>query len=693
MLTAETPSMLPPAQLFTLAEQHYLAGRLGQAEEMCRLVLQADERHAAAWRMLGVLCQRAGRAAEAVAHLREAMRLQPDSADTHFQLGVALAVQGNWLEAEGCYREALLRQPTFALAHSNLGAALAGQGRFAAAEACYRTALRLQPDSALTHSNLGVALATQGRPAEAVVCHQEALGLQPGYAEGHFNLGEALLALHQPVMAAASFAEAVRLKPAFAEAHHRLGFALAAQGRLAEATASYEHALQLKPGDGEAHRHLGEVLTDLRRLDEAAVCFENARRLSPDDAEIHRLLGVVYARQGKLAEAEASCREALRLRPDYPEAHNKLGAVLLAQGQLAEAEVHCRHAIQLKPNYADPLGNLGMALAQQLRLAEADACFQQFLRFEPKHAEVNFNRAVFWLMAGDFEQGWPAFEWRWQLPQYVLPSPRPPRWDGTSLAGRTILLLCEQGLGDVLQFVRYAPLVKERGGTAILQCPEPLLPLLGSCSGVDSLFPVGAALPPADVQAPLLSLPGIFRTNLASIPANIPYLVAPPDRCERWRHRLAGLAGFKIGIAWQGNLGHKYDRWRSASPEEFAPLAGVPGVRLVSLQTGPGQQQMAGLAGRWTLTDLADELHDFADTAAAMAHVDLVVTVDTAVAHLAGALGVPVWVALPAFADWRWLLHRTDSPWYPGMRLFRQDTWGDWSGVFQRMATALHNLL
>ena len=266
---------------------------------------------------------------------------------------------------------------------------------------------------------------------------------------------------------------------------------------------------------------------------------------------------------------------------------------------------------------------------------------------------------------------------------------RQPRWDGSSLQGQTILLFAEQGLGDTLHFIRYAPLVKQTGATVIVQCQGPLLRLLSTCAGIDCLVPEDAEPPGFDVQAPLPSLPGLARTTLASIPAQLPYLSADPELRVRWQEALSGVRDFKVGIAWQGNTGHKRDRQRSVPLLAFLPLARIPDVRLVSLQKGPGREQLYEHPDHLAVLDMADQLGDFADTAALMSNLDLVVTVDTAVAHLAGALGLPVWVALPLCPDWRWLLEREDSPWYPSMRLFRQTTLGDWSGVFDRLTRAL----
>jgi hypothetical protein len=254
-------------------------------------------------------------------------------------------------------------------------------------------------------------------------------------------------------------------------------------------------------------------------------------------------------------------------------------------------------------------------------------------------------------------------------------------------------LWAEQGLGDTLQFIRYAPRVKQRGGIVLVEPPAPLARLVAGCPGIDRLVAPGSVLADSfDVHAPLMSLPGLLGTTLATVPARVPYLVADAALTGSWREQLRPLRGFKIGIAWQGNPQHPRDRFRSIPLSQFAPLAGIEGVRLLSLQKGPGSEQLAAVAHHFVVTDLGSQLDDMMDTAAVMRNLDLVITADTAIAHLAGALGVPVWVALPVAPDWRWLLERQDSPWYPTMRLFRQARWGDWEDVFQRLAAALRTI-
>jgi hypothetical protein len=314
---------------------------------------------------------------------------------------------------------------------------------------------------------------------------------------------------------------------------------------------------------------------------------------------------------------------------------------------------------------------------------------------EPGRASAEYNRALCWLKAGNYEKGWPAYEWRWRRPT-MPPRPfRQPRWDGSPLEGKTILLWCEQGLGDAIHFVRYAKQVQERGGKVVLECPGSLVELLATCPGGEKVVAEGESLPDFDVQAPLMSLPGLVGTRLETVPAEVPYLSVESELVDWWGRRL-GSKDFKVGLVWQGNPRHPWDGWRSIPLALFAPLAGVPGVRLVALQQGAGAEQVEGLKGRFQVEELGDgpegKDRSFADTAAVMRNLDLVVSVDSSPAHLAGALGVPVWVAVAAVSDWRWMVGREDTPWYPTMRLFRQERLGDWGEAMASMARELQGM-
>jgi hypothetical protein len=358
---------------------------------------------------------------------------------------------------------------------------------------------------------------------------------------------------------------------------------------------------------------------------------------------------------------------------------------------LDDAVASIRRALELKPDLAEAHNALGLAWQDQGRIADALACYQRAIDLKPQFAEAHLNRALLWLLKGDFEQGLAEYEWRWRTrlkPLVRCPYQRP-YWDGGPLEGKTLLIHAEQGLGDTIQFIRYAALPRERGARVMLGCPKPLLRILRSYRFLDRLVEEITPALDFDVYCPLMSLPGVLKTTLASVPADVPYLFAAPELVQKWRERLGSLEGFKIGIAWRGSPSHANDRARSIPLSCFKPLAALPGVRLVSLQKGPGAEQLQDPADSFPVTEAGSRLDDFMDTAALLRNLDLLITCDTAVAHLAGALGVAVWVALPLVPDWRWLLDRSDSPWYPTMRLFRQQAPDDWTGVFERIRAAL----
>jgi tetratricopeptide (TPR) repeat protein len=525
-------------------------------------------------------------------------------------------------------------------------------GRLEAAEQIYRQILRAEPNRADAWHLLGVIAHQVGKHETAVEYIGRAIGLNATEADFPSNLGAAYCALC----------------------------------RFPEAVACYRRALELRPDFAAAHFSLGNAWKYQGKLDEAIVCYRRALELEPDSADAHNNLGVALNDQGNPQEAAASCRRALELQPDFADAHSNLGNALRDQGKLDEAVACYRRVLDLKPNVADVHFNLGNALKDQGQWDEAMVCYRRALELKPDFANARLNHSLLSLLTGDFEHGWAEYQWRWKTTQC------PPRdfsqapWDGQPLEGRTILLHAEQGLGDTIQFVRYAALVKQRGGVVVLECQRPLLSLLTSCEGIDRLVGKGEDLPAFDVQASLLSLPGIFHTALGDIPARIPYLFADPRLAEHWRTELSPGAGLKIGIFWQGT---SKDPARVIPLTCFEPLVGLPGVRLFSLQKEAGVEQLQEAAGRFPVTELGSRLDDFMDTAAVVVNLDLVITCDTALAHLAGSLGAAVWVAIPLVPDWRWLLDRSDSPWYPTMRLFRQERRGDWQGVFQRIEAAL----
>lgn len=411
---------------------------------------------------------------------------------------------------------------------------------------------------------------------------------------------------------------------------------------------------------------------------------------APDNAFGLNLQAILAHQAGRTDEAIELLGKSIQLNPRVADFHFNLGVALQAQERHADAAASYRTALALEPRHAGALTNLGRAFQKQAHPQAAIACYEQAVALKSDLPEAHWGLATQRLLLGDFAHGWEEYEHRWALPENQSSRREfaAPRWTGDELAGRRLLLHAEQGVGDMLQFVRYAPLLARRGARVIVLCQPELKRLLVEMEDV-TVVTDGDPLPDFDVHLPLMSLSRLLGTTLSTIPANVPYLRADPVDVRAWSGRLAGDSCFKVGLVWAGNPRHLNDRNRSCTLATFAPLADVTGIRFYSLQKGEAGTQARNPPANMKLVVAGDELFDFADTAALMASLDLVITVDTAAAHLAGALARPVWVLLPFAPDWRWLLERGDSPWYPSMRLFRQKTPGDWRGAISEVVTAL----
>lgn len=517
------------------------------------------------------------------------------------------------------------------------------------------------PELLLFHR--GRELQRAGRAPEAIAAYEQALGLRPRFPEALNNLGQLHLQSGRLPPAERCFEQAARLAPDMAAPRFNLGELRRTQGRLLEAAAHYRAALGRDPGCSAAWNNLGVVLQMGGDPRAAAACFRRAVALDPARAEARFNLGGALREAGDLDGAARELLAALAIRPHYPEAHNTLGLVWKSAG------------------------------APRL----AQTAFSAALALRPEMPEARWNRAFFRLLAGRLRDGWEDYEYRFAIPEWRRIYPFRidlPRWDGRVMPEATLFVHDEQGFGDTFQFIRYLPRVRERCGRLIFETRAELLELLRGFPGVDRLVErprTPAPRPAADACVALLSLPRIFGTTLETIPAAVPYLRPDPERVRRWAGRLRG-PGPAVGIVWAGRPEHANDRNRSCPLDRFLPLLAAPGRRWYALQKGPAARQAQAEPFRGRLANLGPELADFADTAAVIANLDLLIAVDTAVVHLAGALGKPVWVLLSRLCDWRWLEGREESPWYPTLRLFRQPSAGDWDSVFRRVAAELDRL-
>jgi tetratricopeptide (TPR) repeat protein len=713
------------AQLATAFRAHQ-AGELNAAERDYRALLSVAPQHAEARHLLGVLLHQTARHAEAVEELkraiaadgtqgvyhnhlgaalgasgetdaaevafREALRLMPGDAQTHYNLAALAGMRGDAAAAGSGYREAVRLNPKFAEAWFNLGNVLRDQRQYGEAADCYRQALAANPRYLKAGLSLGAVLRLAGRLEESADAYRQLTATHPRNAEAHFRLGSVLQEILRPEAAGQEFQTAIQLQPDHADAHNNLGCIYREQENYVEAVASFRLALDARPDFAEALANLGSALAGLGRTDESIVCYERSLELKPELVAARINLGAALHGKGLHEHALAELDRAIDIDPQSADAHSNRGAALLALDRVDEALVAQQRALELKPDHADSHYNLGAACQVRGDWEEAICHYHDALRLKPDYAEAHYSNALIRLTRGEFAAGWRGYEWRLRCKRFVPRGFSQPRWDGSPLSGRTLLVHAEQGLGDTIQFVRYVRLLAGRDARVIVEVPKALHRLLLQ-SGFDNLIPRGEPLPHCDVQIPLLSLPLALTESIGGIPAEVPYLTADPALVADWAQRLKPLEGIRIGINWQGNPEYTFDRFRSVPLAQFAPIAAVPGVRLISLQKQVGLEQIAEAADRFEVLDLDGQLDvssgPFLDTVAVMKNLDLVISSDSAVAHLAGALGVPVWLATSYAAEWRWQVDRPDCPWYPTMRLFRQPALHDWGSVFEQMAEGL----
>ena len=719
------------SQALSRAISAYNAGKLVEAEQLCQQVIAAkpdlfdalhllavvqsilgkqDQALASYDRALTVrpddvdaLYNRANtlhaltRYEEALASYDRALTVQPDLVEALYNRGGTLLELKRYKEALASYDRALTMRPDYVDALFNRGNILKELKRYEEALASYDRALALRPDLAEALSNRGNTLQELKRYDEALASYDRALNVRPDYAEALLNRGNTLHELKRYQEALASYDRALTMRPDLPEALSNRGNSLHELKRYQEALASYDRALGVRPDYAEALFNRGNTLHELKRYGEALASYDRALAVRPDYAEALTSRGNTLRELKRYEEALASYESALSVRPDYAEALCNRGLTLQELKRFEEALASYASALTLRPDYADALCNRGLTLQELKRFEEALASYESALAVQADLAEPHFNEAWLRLLTGDFIRGWGNFEWRWETKDFAGKRPNiAPPWRGEDLTGRHVVIFSEQGLGDVVQFARYLPLLVERKSKMTFLTHEKLVRLLR---------PLGAQIKIAsglegnevfDFQCALMSFPHWFKTDLSSIPNKVPYLAAEEELSHRWKERI-GENGFKIGIAWQGNPEAKIDQGRSIPLEEFIPLTRLPGVRLISLQKHHGLDQLTRLPADAKIETLGDDLDSgpdaFIDTAAVMHNLDLIITSDTSIAHLAGALGRPTWVALKYIPDYRWMLDRDDSPWYPTMRLFRQQDRDNWQPVFRQIEEQLQSLL
>jgi tetratricopeptide (TPR) repeat protein len=617
---------------------------------------------------------------------------QSESAKIHRLLTRAVDAHqsGQLEEAKKLYLDILAIDVKHAKSLYGLGLIAQHAGSLETAARMMQRAIAVQPREVAYHRSFGGVLRLMGSDGQALAEFETVLKLAPDDEEAHFSLAGLLRTKGRFEEAEKHSKRAIELRPDCSDTYENLAFVQLRQGRLQEARASFERALMVDPKNVAALQNLGNLLVNSGELDAAIEHFNKAIALQSDLAQAHNGLGAALFEQGKLEEAEASYRRALACKPDYADAYCNLGNLARKRGHTDEAIGHYERALALNPDLSEAHSNLGMALVGERKLHEARQHYDRAVALEPALGNARWNRSLLDLLEGNFESGWQDYDVRRSRKQTAPRGFNQPLWRGEPLNGARILLHAEQGFGDAIQFMRYAPMVKAAGGTVILDVKPSLARLAKQLHGVAEHSVTGDPLPLFQWQCPLLSLPLAFKTNLDSIPAETPYLRPPEDARQQATSMAWPEHGKRIGLVWSGNPEYTEDRHRSIPLAEFAPLFEMEDMKFFSLQFGSAARQASAI--ETPVSDLTTTIKDFADTAALIDQLDLVISVDTAVAHLAGALGKPIWTLLPFAPDWRWMLDRSDSPWYPTMRLFRQPRRDDWASVIEEVRRALAKL-
>jgi tetratricopeptide (TPR) repeat protein len=687
-------AMAAAERLLTTAAEHYNAGRSDAAGALCGDILGGHPDYLPALHLAAVIAFSEGRMSEGSALLDRVFARDPNHAPAYVTLGDALAVEGEREGAMSAFLRAVTLRPKDANLHAKLGTALFELSRYEDAETAYRHALTLDPNLSRARCNLGLTLAAQRKFADAEQVFRRLLMSDPAYPGAWRHLGNALAEQDKFDEAVAAYLNAQSTGADDVELHIGLGNALYKQCRFDDAAVQYRRATMLAPGNVIPMRLLGHALHEASHAGEAVEAYQKASLLDPSDVVILSNLGACLGGLGQFGAAIAACERALALDPDHAPAHTNIGIIYEKMGDADAAVVAHRRAIAADPGYAKGYANLAVALRNKGDLDEMLEVSHRAVALAPDNPLTRYNHAHFLLMCGHLVEGFVEHQWGRKCKQLSdgMPVFEGPEWQGENFAGKTLLLFAEYGIGDALQFVRYVPMVTARGGTVVLQVQPAIAALLRSMPGVVVLGR-DEPVPHYDLQLPLMDLPRIFGTTLETIPVGVPYLKADPAKVEAWRTALGYQPGLKVGVVWAGSPLHKGDRQRSLSAEAVLPRLVMPGVQLFSLQKepraadGPVLQQLGS-----DITDLGPLLGDFTDTAAAVAALDLVISVDTSVAHLAGALGRPCWMLLPYALDWRWLRDREDSPWYPSIRLFRQGKPQVWHDVLSRVSAELRHV-
>lgn len=638
----------------------------------------------------GVAAHNQGNYEQAKLIYEEILSIDSKNFDALQLLATLAAQNGQFEKAVELFIKALKINNKNAFVLNNFGNALQEIDLVNDALENYSKAIALNPNYAEAHSNRGNVLQKLKREQDAVASYDRAIALKPNYSEAYFNRGNALRTLKNWEAAVASYESAIALSPAYIEAHFNLGGTLLSLRRFQDSADSYGRCIAFKPDHAEAYCDRGNALLELKRTDEAIASYEQAIAIRPSYADALNNCGVALREAKRFSEAVARYDRAIALRPDYAEAYSNRGVALKDLQQFDEAVASYDRAIAINPKYAEACSNKGNTLLEMAQFEAAVASYDQAISIKPDYAEAYWNKSLILLLQGNYKAGWEHYEWRWANEKIGL-NPRvfdQPLWRGEEeLEGKVILLHAEQGLGDSIQFCRYAALLRNCGAKVLIEVHQPLVALLKGLDGVSDVVETGFPLPAFDYHCPMLSLPIAFKTDLSNIPNATPYLSSSVEKREYFSSKLGIKKLLRVGLVWSGSAIHTNDSNRSLKLADLIDILPTD-CEYISLQKEVRAVDVDVL-GNSSIKNFSADIANFTDTAALCDLMDVIISVDTSVAHLAGALGKPTWVLLPHIPDWRWLLDREDSPWYPNMRLFRQGGSKNWTPVLQKLAENL----
>jgi len=647
--------------------------------------------YADAYSNRGIVLQSLERLDDALSNYDKALTINPQLAEAHLNRGNTLKDLKRFDEALQSYDHAIAINPRLFKAYLNKGNVFKELNAIDQALENYDQAIVIAPEDAEPYINKGFILQTQKKLDEALSYYEKSLALQADNAIAYLNRGNVLKDLDRLDEALDSYSQAIKINPDYAQAYSNRGVVLQKLERLDEALADYDQAISIDSDFSEVHYNRGSTLEALDRLEEALNSYGQALAIDPECAEAYFNKGHTLQKAKRMEEALACYYQAIAYNPQFEEAHINRGTILEHLGQLEEALDCYKKVIEISPDRVEALSNLGNIYQYLKQFKPAFECFDKAISLDPDNAIAHWNKSFAKLINGEFEEGWQLYEWRWKTKQFDLHHQdlTQPLWLGQqSLKNKYLFIYPEQGYGDFIQCIRYAQLAEAAGATVIIEVPKALMSLTTTLKGKFTLIEAGQTLPDFDYHCPVMSLPLAFKTTLETIPADIPYFFADPEKQAIWQQRLGEKKSFRIGLVWSGSTAHTNDRNRSLPIIQLAPLFTLP-AEFYALQKEIRPEDASFLAKNKTIKNYQDDLLDFSDTAALIAEMDLVISVDTSVAHLAGALGKPLWLLLAFSQDYRWLLNRNDSPWYPTATLFRQPKLGDWDQLITQIKTQL----